>query len=150
MAAAEGLPRRQLTAAGAALLARQAWRGNVRELRNLIYRLALMARDDTIDAATIEPMLGSDTAAPQRPVDDEGPQDLAGALDRWLTDHAPGPGQVYNAALAAFERPLFLHVLGRTAGNQLRAAQILGINRNTLRKRLSDLGIHPDDHAVRG
>ncbi len=149
-AAAEGLPRRQLTAAGAALLARQAWRGNVRELRNLIYRLALMARDDTIDAATIEPMLGSDTAAPQLPVDDDGPQDLAGALDRWLTDHAPGPGKVYNAALAAFERPLFLHVLGRTAGNQLRAAQILGINRNTLRKRLSDLGIHPDDHAVRG
>ena len=149
-AAAEGLPRHHLTPAGAALLARQPWRGNVRELRNLIYRLALMARDEAIDVATIEPMLTSDTGGPAR--SNEGAAraaDIAGALDQWLADNNPSPGRVYEDALAAFERPLFLHVLGQTGGNQLRAAQILGINRNTLRKRLSDLGIHPEDATMR-
>jgi two-component system nitrogen regulation response regulator GlnG len=150
-AASEGLPRRQLTPAGAALLARQPWRGNVRELRNLIYRLALMARDDAIDAATIEPMLHPHARAlPVTPAVAGPAGDLGDAVRRWLADHAPPPGQVYDAALAAFERPLFLHALAQTGGNQLRAARILGINRNTLRKRLSDLGIHPDAVAARG
>jgi two-component system nitrogen regulation response regulator GlnG len=46
--------------------------------------------------------------------------------------------------LAAFEKPLFEYALARTGGNQLRAAALLGINRNTLRKRLSELAIDPD------
>ncbi len=165
-AASEGLPRRQLTAAAAALLARQPWRGNVRELRNLIYRLALMARDDIIDAAAIEPML----AGEQKLAGEGGPRPpesvrvvgdlsaapglsvapgLSAALGQWLTDNPGVPGQLYDDALAMFERPLFLHVLAQTTGNQLRAAQILGINRNTLRKRLSELGIHPEDSTLR-
>jgi two-component system, NtrC family, nitrogen regulation response regulator GlnG len=150
-AANEGLPRRHLTAAGAALLARQPWRGNVRELRNLIYRLALMARDETIDVATIEPMLTGDPggAAPLAESRHEAAGGLAGALGQWLADNPPVSGRLYDDALAAFERPLFEHVLGLTGGNQLRAAQILGINRNTLRKRLSDLGIHPEDVVMR-
>jgi len=59
---------------------------------------------------------------------------------------------LYSAALAAFERPLFLHALSITGGNQLRAARLLGINRNTLRKRLSDLTITADEavHALSG
>jgi two-component system nitrogen regulation response regulator GlnG len=146
-AATEGLPRRQLTAAATALLARQPWRGNVRELRNLIYRLALMARDDVIDAAAIEPMLAGENGP--RPPEPRAPGDLATALARWLMDNPGVPGQLYDDALAMFERPLFLHVLAQTAGNQLRAAQILGINRNTLRKRLLELGIHPEDAAIR-
>ncbi len=150
-AANEGLPRRQLTDAAVAVLARQAWRGNVRELRNLVYRLALMAREDTIDAATIVPMLTSDTAPARAGADmPDAPglsPDLSAALGQWLADHSPLPGRLYDDALAAFEAPLFRHVLGQTGGNQLRAAQILGINRNTLRKRLSDLGIHPETVA---
>jgi two-component system nitrogen regulation response regulator GlnG len=149
-AASEGLPRRTLTRAGAALLARQPWRGNVRELRNLIYRLALMARDDTIDVAAIEPMLGGDAGTGLRATAGQGGSgDIAAALGQWLTDTRPAPGRLYDDALAAFERPLFLHVLGQTGGNQLRAAHILGINRNTLRKRLSELGIHPEDATIR-
>ena len=66
-----------------------------------------------------------------------------------MTDNPGVPGQLYDDALAMFERPLFLHVLAQTTGNQLRAAQILGINRNTLRKRLSELGIHPEDSTLR-
>ncbi len=159
-AANEGLPRRQLTSAGAALLARQPWRGNVRELRNLIYRLALMARDEVIDVTTIEPMLTGEAGYAARSADparapadmvpaDRAPADMANALGQWLADNPMVPGRLYDDALAMFERPLFLHVLGQTGGNQLRAAQILGINRNTLRKRLSELGIHPEDATLR-
>ncbi|EGD58603.1 two component, sigma54 specific, Fis family transcriptional regulator [Novosphingobium nitrogenifigens DSM 19370] len=149
-AASEGLPRRQLSPAGAALLARQPWRGNVRELRNFIYRLALLARDEVVDAAAIEPLLATEPGAVIRQTESVSPPgDLAGALEQWLVENRPASGRLYDDALAAFERPLFLHVLAETGGNQLRAAQILGINRNTLRKRLSDLGIHPEDVAVR-
>jgi two-component system nitrogen regulation response regulator GlnG len=149
-AASEGLPRRTLTPAAVALLARQPWRGNVRELRNLIYRLALMARDEVIDVATIEPMVAGDSGSTPRanePIASSG--GIGDALEQWLVRNSPAPGRLYDDALAAFERPLFLYVLGQTGGNQLRAAQILGINRNTLRKRLSDLGIHPEDATVR-
>jgi two-component system nitrogen regulation response regulator GlnG len=59
-------------------------------------------------------------------------------------------GALYHGALAAFEKPLFEHALRETGGNQLRAAQLLGINRNTLRKRLDDLRIDPEGFARRG
>lgn len=152
-AAAEGLPRRQLTAAGSGLLSRQPWRGNVRELRNFIYRLALLARDEVVDAATIEPLLTHTENGGALPSSGEmaggepspGPASLATSVDLWLSINAPTPGTVYDAALAAFERPLFLNILAQTGGNQLRAAQILGINRNTLRKRLVDLAITPEE-----
>ncbi|MDE2303230.1 MAG: sigma-54-dependent Fis family transcriptional regulator, partial [Sphingomonadales bacterium] len=64
LAATDGLPRRQLAASAAALLRRQPWRGNVRELRNCLYRAALLARDDVIDAALIEPLLASGGRTP--------------------------------------------------------------------------------------
>ena len=152
-AAAEGLPRRQLTQSGAELLSRQPWRGNVRELRNFIYRLALLARDEIIDATAIEPLLvhAEGGSATQELQDKTGsaPGDLASAVEHWLSSNSPAPGDVYDAALAAFERPLFAAILSQTGGNQLRAAQILGINRNTLRKRLSELAITAEDFALR-
>ena len=150
-AASEGLPRRQLTASGAALLARQAWRGNVRELRNFVFRLALLARDEVIDASTIEPLLALDSAPPPviTEIHEGHAAGFAEALSSWLVDAQPQPGELYSAALAAFERPLFVHALSITGGNQLRAARLLGINRNTLRKRLSDLAIDPEE-AVSG
>lgn len=135
-AASEGLPRRTLAAAAVALLERQSWRGNVRELRNVTYRLALLAREESIDEATVATLLEGearpDSAGASSP-------DFANALDSWLAIAEPGEGELYDAALAAFERPLFAHALARTGGNQLRASRLLGINRNTLRKRLSDL-----------
>lgn len=140
-AAAENLPRHQLSDEGAALLARQPWRGNVRELRNFIYRLALLAREDLIDRETIA---GQIARTPQA----EGESAAAGidaAVEQWWSSRRPPPGQVYDAALAMFERPLFLAALRETGGNQLRAAQLLGINRNTLRKRLHDLAIDPQE-----
>jgi two-component system nitrogen regulation response regulator GlnG len=67
------------------------------------------------------------------------PGDFAAALADFLAREAPIEGALYDAALAAFERPLFAHALAVTGGNQLRAAKLLGINRNTLRKRLLEL-----------
>ncbi|MFZ5742871.1 MAG: sigma-54-dependent transcriptional regulator [Pseudomonadota bacterium] len=141
LAAQEGLPRRQLAEEAAALLSRQPWRGNVRELRNFIYRLALLSRDDVIDAAALAPMLAEVPRVEGAATGDA----LDTAVRSWLGVNNPAAGSVYDAALAAFERPLFEAVLRETHGNQLRAAQVLGINRNTLRKRLSELGITPGE-----
>ena len=141
LAASEGLPRRQLTPDGAELLARQPWRGNVRELRNFIYRLALLAREERVDAEALAPLLARAIRSGEEADRGAG---LDGAVTRWLEIERPASGTVYDAALAAFERPLFIAVLKGTGGNQLRAAQMLGINRNTLRKRLSDLSIEPE------
>lgn len=139
-AASEGLPRRQVSEDAIKALAARQWPGNVRELRNVVFRLALMARDDVIDAAAVVDGLPEELT--RGAGDDRA--DLEAALGRWLAVNGPVPGRLYHEALAAFERPLFEHALRRTDGNQLRAAQLLGINRNTLRKRLVDLDIAPE------
>jgi two-component system nitrogen regulation response regulator GlnG len=145
-AAAEGLPRRTIHPEAVALLERQPWRGNVRELRNVVYRLALLARDDVIDANAVAEVIGEGGEQARG----AAVTDLPGAIGSWLTETRPAPGTVYHSALAAFERPLFEHVLATTGGNQLRAARLLGINRNTLRKRLVELEIDPDHFVRRG
>jgi two-component system nitrogen regulation response regulator GlnG len=140
-AAAEGLPRRQLDEGATALLTGQPWPGNVRELRNFIYRVVLLARDSVIDVATLEPLLQAQRVPASV---GEGELGLDDAVFGWLAANDPPVGTVYDSALAAFERPLFTAVLRQTGGNQLRAARLLGINRNTLRKRLTELKIEPD------
>ena len=144
LAAGEGLPRHSLSDQAEALLSRQPWRGNVRELRNFIYRLALLVREDRIEAEAVAPLLLQTARAESN----DGPVKLDAAVEQWLHDQRPAPGTVYDLALAAFERPLFLAALRETQGNQLRAASLLGINRNTLRKRLTELEIDPAE-AVR-
>jgi two-component system nitrogen regulation response regulator GlnG len=144
-AASEGLPRRRIDADGAAALERRPWRGNVRELRNAVYRLALLAREDAIDGEAVETVLGATREAAVGTV----PAGLAEALDIWLREARLPEGQLYDAAIAELERPLFAHALAETGGNQLRAARLLGINRNTLRKRLTDLGLEPEACARR-
>jgi two-component system, NtrC family, nitrogen regulation response regulator GlnG len=146
LAAGEGLPRRYLTPEAAQLLGRQPWRGNVRELRNFIYRLALLAREDLVDAIVLENLLAQNVRSDE-PLDDSS--NLDGAVTSWLRRTNPSQGTVYDTALAAFERPLFAEVLKSTNGNQLRAAQLLGINRNTLRKRLGELSLDADSFVRR-
>ena len=143
LAAAEGLPRRTLTSAAIARLKRQPWRGNVRELRNFVYRLALLAREDAVDGDAVLALLegGVKPAAASGDEQAVAKPDFAEALSGFLATAAPREGELYDAALAAFERPLFAHALAATGGNQLRAARLLGINRNTLRKRLLDLAM---------
>jgi len=144
-AVTEGLPRRAIDAGAIAALERYSWRGNVRELRNAVYRLALMARDETIDSDTVEAVLGS-PAPSAKSLEQAG---FAGALADWLRARPMREGQLYADAIAELERPLLAHALAETGGNQLRAARLLGINRNTLRKRLNDLDIDLERAARR-
>lgn len=146
LARKEGLPLRRIDRAALARLARHGWPGNVRELRNTVFRLALLARDDVIDEPMVAEILGDSVRA----TEDSAADWFAAALGRWLGSESPVPGSVYHAAQAAFERPLFAWALRETGGNQLRAARLLGINRNTLRKRLGDLGLDPEEFAPPG
>jgi two-component system nitrogen regulation response regulator GlnG len=142
----DGLPRRRLSAEAVALLEARQWRGNVRELRNVVYRLALMAQGEVIDADEVRAIVGPETAPPSAP-DEPPPTNLAGALEHWLAREDPPEGLLHARAIAAFEKPLIEHALMRTRGNQLRAAKLLGINRNTLRKRIVELAIEPERFA---
>ncbi len=133
----EGLPRRTASDSAIAALGERDWRGNVRELRNAMFRVALVSRESVIDADTIEDSLG--------PIERRDSADAPGgfglALQRWLATARPPEGALYQQAIAELERPLLAHALEQTRGNQIAAARLLGINRNTLRKRLSDLGM---------
>ena len=135
----EGLPQHSVSEDAVTALSAHEWRGNVRELRNHVFRLALMARDEVIDAELVTDLL---------------PQPLANAasqsenafevpLSAWLDRARPADGSLYHDALAEFEKPLIEHALRETNGNQVRAAELLGINRNTLRKKLGELDIRP-------
>jgi len=142
-AAGEGLPKRSLGEDAAQLLEKQPWRGNVRELQNLIYRAALLSREDVIDAATVRSLLDSaPDAGGMTPA-----RDIETNITDWLKTRHFADRNLYHEALAELERPVFRHALSQTAGNQLKAAQLLGINRNTLRKRLSELDIDPDSFS---
>ncbi len=143
LAAEDGLPRRVLTQEAIERLEARNWRGNVRELRNVVYRLALMAREERIDSDAVTDIIGPEISPASVP-QDTGQGGFGAALAGWLTAESPPPGAVYHRALAAFEKPLIEYALGRTGGNQLRAAQLLGINRNTLRKRIGELGLEPE------
>lgn len=140
LATAEGLPRRGVDEDAVKALEAREWRGNVRELRNATFRLALMAREETIDAAAVRSVLG-DAVVPSFGQKTTG---FDAALENWLRSVPVREGELYHAAVAELERPLFAHALAATGGNQVRAARLLGINRNTLRKRLTDLAIAPD------
>ena len=141
LAAQEGLPARTLSSAATALLEAQPWRGNVRELRNVVFRAALLAREDEIDRETVARLLDERTGA------SADPPDIGDAVTDWLRRADLPEGELYHAALAELERPVFEHALRSTGGNQLQAAKLLGINRNTLRKRLGELSIDPDRFA---
>jgi two-component system, NtrC family, nitrogen regulation response regulator GlnG len=141
-AAAEGLPRKRLDAAGLAVLAAHGWPGNVRELENLMRRLAAIARDAVIPASAIAAQLiGGITLAAEPAETLEA--FIEAHLARYFVQFGEGlpPPGLYDRILVELERPLLKATLAAVRGNQLRAADVLGINRNTLRKKLADLGI---------
>ena len=141
-AAADGLPRKRIDGAGAARLIEHGWPGNVRELENLMRRLAAISRDPVIPASAISAQLAGD-AAPGGAPSETLAQAIETHLARYFVQHGsalPPPG-LYDRVIAEVERPLLVATLAAVRGNQLRAADLLGINRNTLRKKLTDLGI---------
>ncbi len=142
-AASQGLPRRQLSDEAQASLAAHDWPGNVRELENLMRRLAVLARDELIDAPTIRDLLGAPGTVGGEAADPgiaEAVRHLVERIARERPD-ALEDGSLYDRVIGEVERPLIETMLARHGGNQLRAARALGLNRNTLRKRLDTLGI---------
>ena len=140
-AAAQGLPRRHLAPDAADVLALHDWPGNVRELENLMRRLAVLSRDEVIGADTVRVMLGGATEEAELSLDT-----AVRLLIERIERSEPAvleSGELYDRVLAEVERPLIAAMLQRHGGNQLRAAKALGLNRNTLKKRMDSLGITP-------
>jgi two-component system nitrogen regulation response regulator GlnG len=142
----EGLPHKTLDNEALDMLRRHRWPGNVRELENLIRRLAVLQSGDAISAASVSAEL-KEPAKTFAADSGEGPQSLAASVEQYLTqyflaqgDRLPPPG-VYDRIVQEVERPLISICLAATRGNQIRAAQLLGLNRNTLRKKIRDLGL---------
>jgi two-component system nitrogen regulation response regulator GlnG len=142
----EGLPSKRLDTEAYDMLKHYRWPGNVRELENLIRRMAVLHSGDTIPTTAIT----AELKEPARSLDsDDGdePASLSAAVERHLTkyflaqgDKLPPPG-LYDRILQEIERPLLSICLAATRGNQIRAAHLLGLNRNTLRKKIRDLGL---------
>jgi two-component system, NtrC family, nitrogen regulation response regulator GlnG len=142
----DGLAFKAIDRAALARLQRHPWPGNVRELENLMRRICALYSEPTIDARIIERELAAvgRSAAAESP-----PPTLGGLVEAHLAGYfaaqADGlpPDGLYARVLAAIEGPLFRRTLAATRGNQVRAAEVLGLNRNTLRKRLKDARIDP-------
>lgn len=141
----EGLPEKAIDTAAIERLKAHNFPGNVRELENLLRRAAALSPASVITAREIAEELGQ--AAREDAAVEEAADGLETAVSRRLAGEfaAASPGLpaagLYDRLLAEVERPLILQALSATRGNQIRAASVLGINRNTLRKKIQTLGI---------
>jgi two-component system nitrogen regulation response regulator GlnG len=147
-----GLPAKSLDAGAIGKLQSYRWPGNVRELENLIRRLSALYSHETIGLDVVEAELSEDPPAAAAPSMETRNDGLSGAVEKHLRSyfHAhrnqlPATG-LYDRVLREVERPLIELSLAATGGNQIKAAQLLGLNRNTLRKKIRELDIH----VVRG
>jgi two-component system, NtrC family, nitrogen regulation response regulator GlnG len=124
-----------------ARLAEYPWPGNVGELKSIARRLVVRVTRSKIEAGDVDEVLP--VVAQRVPLEDLAFEDMVKAKLAVLLARIDGypVHDLYEKVLARVERPLFDLVLVHTGGNQLKAAEILGLNRNTLRKKLADLGL---------
>ena len=140
----EGLPSKTIDTGALERLKLHPWPGNVRELENLIRRICALYAEELITARIVERELADQSPAASG---DDKPASLSQIVERklaaYFADQPDGvpPVGLYDRVLEEVERPLIQLTLGATRGNQVRAAEILGLNRNTLRKKIQDLGV---------
>ena len=146
-AARDGLGERTITPQAIDRLKRHSWPGNVRELENVVRRLVALYTQDTLTPELVESELAEATSTP-RPDDGAGePTALSEMVERYLAQHfasfgrdLPPPG-LYRRLIRQVELPLITAALAATRGNQIKAAELLGLNRNTLREKIQMLNI---------
>jgi two-component system nitrogen regulation response regulator GlnG len=145
-ARSEGLPLKTIEPDAMARLMAHHWPGNVRELENMIRRLCVLYAQETIDADVIDAELREGLPNGAFEAGDEG-DDLGGVITRHLEQLFDRPegglpqAGLHGRIVREVERPLIAKVLAATRGNQLQAAAVLGLNRNTLRKKIRELDI---------
>jgi two-component system nitrogen regulation response regulator GlnG len=162
LAATQGLPLKHVDSAALERMKRHRWPGNIRELENLVRRLAALYPQETITEQLVETELGFDAA----PLNDLRPASMIGGgansislppepdgsvLSMSVEHHLAGlfkahgeqlpPAGLYHRILREVEGPLISAALAATRGNQIKAAELLGLNRNTLRKKVRELDI---------
>jgi len=143
---AEGLPTKALDSTAMDRMMAYSWPGNVRELENLVRRLAALYTEEVITGDIVTAEI-SDERSAGRNRNRRGDESLTDSVDRHIADYfaahrntLPASG-LYTRIVREVERPLIIHTLAATRGNQVKAAQVLGLNRNTLRKKIRDLEI---------
>jgi two-component system, NtrC family, nitrogen regulation response regulator GlnG len=140
----DGLARRRLADAAMGMIRAYSWPGNVRQLENTLRRLVVTSAGEVISPAEVEAVLGNQPAIRPAHGDGEGlSASVARHLRRYFDLHGgvlPPPG-LYPRILREVEMPLIEIALDATGGNQAKCAELLGINRNTLRKKLTELDI---------
>ncbi|MHC5308035.1 nitrogen regulation protein NR(I) [Bartonella sp. LJL80] len=150
LAADEGLALKHISNDGLELLRRYSWPGNVRELENLIRRLAALYPQEEIAIDVIETELKNEMRSfeSQDGVAINENMTIAQAVELNMQKYFSSfgeelpPSGLYHRILAEVEYPLILACLTATKGNQIKAAELLGVNRNTLRKKVRDLGVN--------
>lgn len=142
----DGNPPRRLGQEALELFRAYSWPGNVRQLENAVRRLGLTSRAEEITRGEVEMVLGNQPE--MEPVLGGGDSEklsasIARHLRRYFDLHGnilPPPG-LYGRILREMEHPLIEIALEATGGNQAKCADLLGINRNTLRKKITELDI---------
>lgn len=141
----DGLALRRLSPEALKLVRRYSWPGNVRQLENTIRRLAVTSSEQEITRSEVEFVLGSQPA--MEPVTDGSADRLSGSINRHLRRYFDlhggvlPPAGLYQRIIRELEIPLIEISLDATGGNQAKCAELLGINRNTLRKKITELDI---------
>ena len=142
-----GLPEKSLTSMTIDLLKRQVWRGNVRELKNFIQRLVVLSPDEIVSDDLVKDQLN--LISLENGSEEIGSvEGLSASVEKHLVryfelhENSLPPNGLYNRVLREIEYPLIALALSVAKGNQIKAARLLGINRNTLRKKISELDIN--------
>lgn len=137
------LPKKPVEKTAMKLLEGYHWPGNVRELENLIYRLLVLGTDDAITADDVRAALSltDQNSSGDGEALELLEQRISKAMDELAPDWKAMSGSAYANALECFERPLLASILAATGGNQIQASEILGLNRNTVRKKIQENGL---------
>ncbi len=145
-ASREGLGQKAIETAAIERLKAHVWPGNIRELENFVRRLVALYPQETLTREIIEQELAEQAPVSSAGAAEEG-GNLAETVERYLANYfaefgseLPPPG-LHERIIRDVERPLLTAALAATRGNQIRAAELLGLNRNTLRARIKALDI---------